>query len=315
MKICFYAGDKYWGGLGPTGGSRTILKSAATLRKFGHRVDVVARNDRFPWFKHPKVLSVIPKDVDVVVAIAVTDIEPMIAKAPRNAALAYWARPFETWQRDSKSIYSILLNFQNRSGLIMCNSQWQVDKLHKNGIKAELQYAGLDFEDFYNDGEKSPKTTIGALHSKLPRKQFQIFEELMKKGGENFNYYTFGNKSYVGSDRHVKQPTTSELRRFYSSCDIWVSTTRLEGFHNPPTEAALCGCLVMCFDSKHNGCMDYVNAKTGETYKTVWQLIKNIENADYSKIEEMRKLLRSKIGSRTDNMKKMAETLNWWCDT
>jgi len=310
MKICFYNGHPYWSGICNNGGSRTILKSADTLRKMGHRVSVVARIDRFTWFEHKKTLKVIPKDTEAVIAVSISDVELVMEKAPKHATLAYWARPFETWQRPSAEIYRILRKFTKRGNIVMCNSGWQVRKLKKNGIKSHLVFSGLDCEDFYPDSGKPDKITVGALSNTVLRKQFFLFIHLMQKAGDKFNYFLYGNMDYEGGDLFLKQPGIDKLRRLYSSCHVWVATSTLEGFHNPPAEAGLCGALVMVYDHKQNGSMDYVSKWTGETYTDVDELIEKIENADYSKVAKMQRRLRKHIGNRKHNMKKMVEILH-----
>jgi hypothetical protein len=95
----------------------------------------------------------------------------------------------------------------------------------------------------------------------------------------------------------------------YSECDIWIATSRLEGFHNPPAEAALCGCCVFVNNNKQNGCGDYATNETSHIYSSVDDLIEKIKCADYSKVIKMQTLIREKIGSRESNMAKLVEAL------
>jgi len=41
------------------------------------------------------------------------------------------------------------------------------------------------------------------------------------------------------------RPTQEEIRRIYSTCDVWLCGSRQEGFHLPPLEAMACRCPVV----------------------------------------------------------------------
>ena len=96
--------------------------------------------------------------------------------------------------------------------------------------------------------------------------------------------------------------------RFYNECDIWLAPTELEGWHNCPAEANLCGCLVICNRLDSNG-MDYATEETAMRFTGFDELLACIENPDFSKVEKMKKVLHNKIGNRENNMKKFIDII------
>jgi glycosyltransferase involved in cell wall biosynthesis len=59
-------------------------------------------------------------------------------------------------------------------------------------------------------------------------------------------------------NRHIKHPDSPTLNRWYNGLKVWFAPTELEGLHNPPMEAALAGCALVCSDHPRNGMWDYV---------------------------------------------------------
>jgi hypothetical protein len=97
----------------------------------------------------------------------------------------------------------------------------------------------------------------------------------------------------------------------YQACHYFFAPTELEGFHNPPAEAALCGSEVICMNRPRNGCMDYCASGSA------WVCDKLEEVAEiitarlwlFSPVP-LRDMLKFKIGSREKNMKRLVEVLS-----
>lgn len=306
MKICFSGLHPYFGGLAPNGGSQTILKSAEVLRNLGHEVDVAATVDRFKWFEHPKPVKKIPNDADVTIAISISDVGIVMKKAPGK--MAYWARPAESWQMSKDKIIKTLEKFTTRGGKIFCNSSWQITWLAQYNIPSTLQFAGIDFDRWECRGEnheagvllvnKLEDPIVGTLYHKHPRKQFKVAKKVMSKA--NAKWKLLGKGGWT---------TGKKLVDFYNQCQMWFAPTRLEGFHNVPVEAALCGCLIICMNEPKNGMMDYCNEDTAYICETVDDVAEVIENPDYGKVRKMNAFLRLRIGSRERNMKRFVKCL------
>jgi glycosyltransferase involved in cell wall biosynthesis len=58
------------------------------------------------------------------------------------------------------------------------------------------------------------------------------------------------------------RPVQSELRKIYSSCDIWMCSSWSEGYHLMPFEAMACGCALVStlIGGVEDSCADGVNA-------------------------------------------------------
>lgn len=308
MKIAFTCQHKYFGGLANNGGSRTILLSAKTLRDMGHKVHVVTHTDRHSWIKHPKPKRLIPEDVDVCIAVSVSDIIPMLRTAPKHAKKAFWMRGYEKWQMLSKQIIDTLRKFYMDGHIIMVNSGWLQKKLAHYTIGSNLVWAGLDFHEWKDRKMRMPGKTVGALYSSRPSKGWKYVEKLAySRGGENIRFVSFGSEKREGFGTHYANPSHDRLVNIYSSCQIWFSTSTLEGFHNPPSEAALCGCLPVVPADPRGGCADYCTPETAMVYGSFDEAVRMIKAPDYSKVPKLQKYLREKIGDREKNMKRLVE--------
>jgi hypothetical protein len=310
MNIVFYAGHKYYGGLGLCGGARTTLMSAQVLRDMGHKVSVVAPSDKFTWFDHPKVLSEIPKDTEAVIACSVSDIKGMHKTAPKNAKKFYWMRGLEKWQIPEEQI----LKEMKRGHRNIVNSSWLKRVVNGWGIDCDLVWQGVDIDLWLNkadiDYEAIP--SIGCLYNtKHNTKRWDMFVSLIGLLGEGCSYNGFGvDKPKQNLKMYLQNPKQQELRRLYNSTNIWFCPTELDSFHNVPLEAALCGCLVMCRRIESNGMEDYATDETAMRFDSISEAISLIKKPDYSKVKKMQDLIVNKIGDRKRSMQKLMEVLN-----
>lgn len=305
MKIAFYTKHPVWGGLANNGGSRTVLKSVQALNEIGHSAYVVTKSDRFTWFKHEKPYVSIPDETDVVVAVTISDVTRLNKIKHKRYKKAYWMRGLERWQMQPKDIYRVLKAFD---GQIICNSTWLMQKLADNGIISDVCYAGLDSNWMdMNLRIKNGKFTIGCLYNPNHRtKCWHEFEELaLALGHKHHRYLSFGAHKYKQKwTHHIANPTHENLCRLYSKCDLWFAPTVLEGFHNVPAEAAMCGCTVMCKPISSNGMMDYCLPNTCYYYNKIKDARDKI-SYNAKKVEAMYNRLHY-IGTRQQNMAKFA---------
>ena len=317
MNIVFCAQHPYYGGLGPTGGTATILRSVMMLRDMGHTANVVTRSDKFTWFKHPAPLRHIPKDADVCIAVSSNDIKPMLTRMPKKARPFYWCRLLDA---GSKMPKKKLLHYVSKVPTLV-NSENLRDWFKEHGIQTTIAYQGVDIDKWQDNGKRD-KPTIGFLISKKLRKHFELVEQIVKRLGDEYDYVGYGaskdqNKStlaFVKEHLSYFQTNAShaDLLRIYNLCHIWVATSTQEGLHNPPVEAALCGCEVVFPDAALGGCSDHCLAgETAYRYKArdPDSAVQVIKQADGSRVAVHQELIRAKIGDRRVAMERLVQCL------
>ncbi len=302
MRIAFNATGC---GLGNNGGSKTIIKSAEVLKELGHEVYILANTNNYTWH-NTKVCVLGDKQAqpDTIINVSVWDVESTLESSVSNKI--WWLRGWEIWVKGEQWFLDQVKKFNDAGGRIICNASGLVRELRKHGIYSELCFAGLDL-DFWKDygfrGHNN-KLTIGGLYSKKHKtKNYKHFEMVMDYYGDKFNYKVLRDNL-----------NNAQLRNFYNECDIWVATSELEGFHQVPAEAALCGCKVISYNSDLNGTFDY------NFFFSMYNKVEHVTDGHFinQTIEfykqtrgEQRQIgdIKEKIGSRIDNMKKFVELI------
>jgi len=292
MHIVFNA---YITNLGNTGGCRTIVKSAETLRELGHKVDIVARKNRYTWSK-VKTIKSIPK-CDACVAVSVLDVDnTRHAKAKHKA---FYLRGNETWFKTEKEIAKKVKSIPT-----IANSSWLARK-----YKTRRCWSGFDIHEQTLGLSKDRLSRVGFLYnmghnSKNSGMYLDIADDL-----PGIEFRTLSASKAPASIEGVVSPSEKKKKLFYESVGMWWAPTDSEGMHQPPAEANLCGALVICNRKESNGMGDYATDETAMRYDTVEEAIDCIKNPDYSKVGEMQTLLKQKIGDREFNMKLFVKLL------
>lgn len=312
MKIAFCNQHHYYGGLNNDGGSRTIIKSVNALKNLGHKAFVVTGSDRHTWLLHDKPLSKIPDNTDVCVAVSASAVMPMLKSSPPKAKKVWWMRGLERWQMPEENILS-----RARKLNMLVNSSWLQMYLMSHGISSQVCFAGMDL-DFWQDQHlrRRQGTTIGCLYNASHRtkrwKDFRVLKQLLGQG--RYRYVAFGNvaptSNYEWLTQFEKRPSPMRLRTLYSGCNVWFAPTTLEGFHNVAAEAALCGCVVACYNRGSNGMGDYANADTaliGNDIEAIADLIAGMTD-ESERVKRMQARLHE-IGDRKKNMSHFVEVL------
>lgn len=295
-------------GLGPNGGSQTIVKSAQVLRSIGASVGIVAGVDRHTWTAHEKCLTSIPDNATAVIAASALDVMHAQRHAPDRAKVYWWLRGWENWQVPDEGLF-------NRAKSVSCisNTGWIADRLRSHGIACQICYSGIDLSFWHRVCVfKSEKPTIGCLYHRKSTKRFDLFEKLYSKFGDRFEYVSYGAS---GADTFCNvevQPVKNRIRELYSMCDVWLAPTESEGFHNVAAEAALCGCQIVCNRLTTNGMGDYANDATAYRYDSESELCECIQRAiDSGHRQKQRMVSRLyQIGDRVKNMKRLMEIVS-----
>lgn len=115
---------------------------------------------------------------------------------------------------------------------------------------------GVDFGMFYNPNKiyHNPRR-IGMVYDPVIRKGTAdgLFAfELVRRQFPDVEFVMFG-RDFRGVDipeyiEYYHDPPQDKLREIYSSCDIWIMPSWLEGCPLVPMEAMACKCAVICAD-------------------------------------------------------------------
>lgn len=313
MKIVFNGKNC---GYGNNGGSRTLVLCSSVLDNLGAEV-VLYGPYKYKWSEKPKNVTIIENGKiptsDVIIATGQASVPSTLAHK-RCKKRYWWVRGHEIWSTSESQ-----LNEYYKSIPCLTNSWW----IHRHiievaGGQSTIQYQGVDYDLWSNDNSfEERKIDIGGLYSSRHKtKNHYILEELEKK-------YDFNVKML---NRDIKDPNFKQLKDWYNDVKIWVATSTLEGLHNPPLEAGLCGCPVICNTHTRNGMFDYDNSmlKYGigwdggdsideGTERPVDAIARHVnywlENPDKAKESnlQLQNDIKKKIGSREENMKKMLE--------
>lgn len=284
------------------GGSRTLLKCGETLSSLGHDVIFYGCNiGGYTWHKPVGIKfskNKFPDDCDAAIATGYHSV-PSVVKCDSKHKL-YYIRGFEKWVVDEGKLFESYKKLK-----CIVNSEWLSKKLSDNGIENKIIYPGLDFDIFYD--ENAPRNYLGALyHTKHATKNHVDAVKVANKA----------NIDLIMLNRDLKNGSQDECREFYNKTFAWFAPTELEGLHNPPMEAALCGSSIVCSNSISNGMSDYaIHNKTALVYKhgdldcatRFVRLLYKDKNLRDELNGNMLELLKNKIGSRKQNMSKFAD--------
>lgn len=293
-------------GLGNNGGSRTLIKSAETLASLGEEV-IIASNipNKYTWEKiENNVQFICSKSIpkgDVIIASGIGSVRSTVSSNFKKKF--YFIRGFETWAAKKEILFK-----SYRSLRCIVNSSWLKSMLANKGVKSNLVFNGLDFDDFYDMcGERG--YPLGCLfHKKHKTKNYDFVKKSAERGGVPL----------LSLNKDIKGSTPKELNKWYNSIKVWVASSQLEGLHNPPMEASLSGCGLVSTDHPRSGTTDYVipneTALTyahGDTGGAVSQIQRMIGDDElrHRLNKNMKELLKNKIGTREQNMAKFLEIL------
>lgn len=288
-------------GLANNGGCRTIIKCAETLSELGHEALLFTNVNKYTWHRiKVPVVKRFPK-CDALIA---TGIKSCWDTLNRKAEVKlYYIRGFEKWMASKKDL---IRSYEQLPCIV--NSSWLQEYLLGYGVQSQVIYPGLDFEQFYLETPTSDRANIiGALfHSRHKTKRHKDAVSVAKKLGCKL----------VMLNKDVCNPNPDRLRKYYNSVKVWFSPSELEGLHNPPMEAALCGAVVVATDHYRSGTSDYVkNNNTALTYPardineacSKVRLLFEDEQTVIRLQKAMKEKLQTVIGDRKTNMTKLVK--------
>jgi len=310
MKLAFNGMNS---GLGNNGGTRTILKCAEVLNDIGHECYVVVNVDNYTNFTHEYVARFMPENLDAIINVAAVDMSSTLNfQVPIKA---WYIRGHESWANPEEELIN---HYKNREVKNIVNSVGLKQLLASYGADSEVVYQGIDFDKWEDkDLRRDQIVRIGCLYQTKSTKRWQDFVKLSKiLGNDGYDYVSFGTSTPpdISFLKEFKlNADVEDLNSLYSSCDIWFAPTTLEGLHNVPMEAALCGCLIVCGDYPMNGMIyDYAfKNNTAMVYDrdNIEHAVELIKNPNLKLVSRMRDHLYNRIGPREYNMEKFVKIL------
>ena len=249
-------------GSGVSGGIAVICQHANRLQKRGHDVYLISEvpPTSIEWFPNQKVpiigLKDFPNDLDILIA---TGWSTSFHVADLQARYKFYfvqsdERRFHPEDSDWYHIttLSYLLNFK-----YFTEAKWiQKWLLEDFGHKAELIANGLDPELFHPAKPYIPKTRKPRILLEgsitLPYKGMDLaFEVVRELDAEVWCVSSHGRpKPGWKVNRFFEQIDMTDMKHIYSSCDILLKLSRVEGFPCPPMEMMACGGVCVVGDVK-----------------------------------------------------------------
>jgi glycosyltransferase involved in cell wall biosynthesis len=240
-----------------SGGIGVVCQHANRLQGRGHETLLVAETngrslDWFPGQSVPVIgLPDLPSDVDCLVATG-WQTSFRVATLPARHKF-YFVQSDETrfhpagspWANITRLSYMLDVNFLTEARWIQ---RWLSESFQKD---AELVPNGLDEAIFFPSEPLAPKgrrarvLIEGAIN--LPYKG--MAEAYAAVANEDVDIWVVSSlgrpPKHWRIDRYFEQVPMSEMRRIYSSCDILLKLSRVEGFFGPPMEMMACGGAVV----------------------------------------------------------------------
>lgn len=303
MRICFNVNGV---GLANNGGTRTLVRSAETLRSLGHDAFFFSGPSAYTWHKHDVPLRGGDQHpvADVSIATGCGSVASVMRYTGRRA---YYVRGLELWKASEDRL---LDGFRKLSGGVFVNSEWLLGYMHERGVKAQLQYPGLDGHLFFDNGDHELRAGVGALrNNRHVTKRDGDIDELQARLGFEVQCL----------NRHIKRADPVRLNKWYNDLKVWFAPTELEGLHNPPMEAAMAGCALVCTDHARSGMSDYaVHGKTAMVYPArniskAAEYVKLLLDDDAFRVRlvvNLQQRLNKLMGPRAEQMEQFASRLS-----
>ena len=273
-----------------SGGVKAILTYADRLQRRGHKVTVVAVVGRWRtlwqniqhrfvnsigWFDLSARLRCVPAfggaysaivgfllpDADIIVASA-WHTAPFVNGLPaRKGKKFYLIQHYEVWDGPEALVDATWKMPLNKIVVSSWLKQVAGDRFGENVMGPLVQ--GVDIDQFHNDSKTyhQPRR-IGMLYHTYEWKGVKDGIRAFKIAREkhpDIRLVMFGARRVsedLGADYEFHlNPPQDRIREIYSSVDVWLTPSWVEGCHLPPMEAMACRCAVVATDV--GGIRDY----------------------------------------------------------
>jgi glycosyltransferase involved in cell wall biosynthesis len=223
-------------------------------KKVPSHLDGLGFNHRVLKRRRPVTDRDVP-DADITVATWWETVQGVMNLSPRKGASAYFIQgthfgPFFDDPGDR-----VAATWRAPIQKIVC-SQWLADLARDQFDDDSVLVArnGLDLRLFdAPERGRQAQPTVGMAYADVPCKGIETGLKAFERAAERipglrlrlFGMYRPLRPLPPNSD-FVQQPPQSQIRAIYSECDVWLCTSRNEGFCLPPLEAMGCRCPAVC---------------------------------------------------------------------
>jgi len=188
-------------------------------------------------------------DADVVIATAWPTAFSVKKLSQNKGEKFYFIQGYETWNSNINKVHE-----SYELGLNSITTCKYLQKLifNKFGVKSEKIFCGIDFNLFSNPQKKyTIARTITFIHNGQEKKNIpaaiRILEVIKSKFPE-IKIVSFGTMAYPGLPEYFTtyiNPSEEEIKNIYCNSDIFLFTSKEEGFGLPPSEAMACKAAVV----------------------------------------------------------------------
>lgn len=246
-------------GLGISGGIAIILQHANRLIERGYSVTLINLGppvQSINWFFcRAHILNAseedIPKDVDIAVAthFSTTD----FVWEHFSCRKMYFVQSDERrFGMSEPEIFSQCQRSYEYEMEYMTEAIW-IQRWLKEEFGHDAYYVpnGLDSELTYEVAPLEPKTSRPRIMIEgpiaVPFKGMQdAYDAIKDLDGERWIISSYGKPGKDWKyDKFFEGVPFEKMKEMYSSCDIFLKMSRVEGFFGPPLEAMACGCAVV----------------------------------------------------------------------
>jgi glycosyltransferase involved in cell wall biosynthesis len=228
------------------------------LRRWvGDLVLNLRRRTHQKWFRLSAPLMMVPwisdhfvSDGDAVIATAWPTAYSVYRLSRSKGTKFYFVQQYEIWSGPQGAVDGSYRLPLHKIAAASWLSRLITERFGEPVLDTIIQ--GVNFDLFYPDG-RSPDRTGRVLMQYSPLEWKGIADglrawEIVQQRCPWARLVMFGLKRGPDVPPNVEfheDPPQEELRRIYSSCDIFVSTSWIEGCQLPPMEAMACQCAVV----------------------------------------------------------------------
>lgn len=188
-------------------------------------------------------------DADVVVATWWETAEWVARLSPRKGVKAYFIQHYEAHlgMPEDRVAATWRLPMQK----IVC-ARWLADLARERFDDPDAMYVrnGLNMELFDAPPRgRNARPTVGMVYSPSPAKGCEsgfAAVELARREVPDLRLHVFGSSeptlTFPPDSVWTSRPPQHQIREIYAECDVWLCSSRREGYHMPPLEAMACRC-------------------------------------------------------------------------